>query len=326
MPPLPILDHAAVAQRLREGRRPFHAAYYAMYSSLWQGIVTAPELMLLPLDDHLVHRGDGIFETFKCVAGRLYNLPAHLDRCMAGAARIGLPLAMDRNALTEAVAQTVRAGGRRDCLVRLFLARGPGGMGVSPYECPQPAAYVIAYELKPSFMVQHPGGARVRSSTVPVKPPPFANIKSVNYLYNVLMKKEAVDAGVDFVVSFDEAGHLAEGATENAGLVTADGALLVPRPDRILPGTTMQRALELAEQLVTDGRLARTGTADLARADLARAAEILIFGTTPDVTAVVEFDGRAVGDGRPGPVARALGALLEQDIRSNPERQTVVFP
>ena len=88
----------------------------------------------------------------------------------------------------------------------------------------------------------------------------------------------------------------------------------------------MQRALELAEQLVTDGRLARTGTADLARADLARAAEILIFGTTPDVTAVVEFDGRAVGDGRPGPVARALGALLEQDIRSNPERQTVVFP
>ena len=54
--------------------------YFAMYSSLWGGVVKDPALMVIPLDDHMVHRGDGIFEAFKCVNGYIYNLDAHLSR------------------------------------------------------------------------------------------------------------------------------------------------------------------------------------------------------------------------------------------------------
>src|ERR1035437_7237347 len=61
-------------------RQPWQAGYYAMYSSGFGGIVTDPLLMLLPMDDHLVHRGDGIFEAFKVVDGALYNFQVHLDR------------------------------------------------------------------------------------------------------------------------------------------------------------------------------------------------------------------------------------------------------
>lgn len=326
MKPVPVLNSTTLRKRLAATRKPFHRKYFAMYSSVLGGIVTDPAYMLVPADDHLVHRGDGVFETFKCVEGCLYNMDAHLDRLWHSGAGLYLRPPVSRKALADVIVQTVRAAGRRDALVRVLLSRGPGSFGISPYDCPTPALYVIVYQRKRPFMELHPGGATCRTSALPVKPPPWANIKSVNYLYNVLMKKEAEDAGVDFVVSFDENGHLAEGPTENCGIVTRDRRVLVPRRERILAGTTMLRVLELARPLVKSGRLRQAGPADITKADVKRAAEVLIFGTTPDVTAVVRFDGRRVGDGRPGPVYRELAARLQDDIHRNPRLRTPAWP
>lgn len=306
-------------------RRPFQAQYYAMYSSIYGGIVTDPLLMMVPVDDHMVHRGDAVFETLKCVDGNIYNMHAHLARLASSARGLSLDLPCTEEELAEIIIQTAFTGRRPNCLVRLLLSRGPGSLGVSPYDCPTPALYVVVSEYKKPFMELHPGGATVQSSAVPVKAPPFANIKSVNYLTNVLMKKEAVDAGVDFVVSFDENGHLAEGPTENAGIVTRDGRLCVPKPDRILAGTTMLRVMELSRDLPNNQQLAGVETSDIARADIAAAAEILIFGTTPDVTAVIKFDGEPVSGGKPGPIFRMLSRLLADDIHMNASMQTRVF-
>jgi branched-subunit amino acid aminotransferase/4-amino-4-deoxychorismate lyase len=325
MNPLPLIPPGEFLRAAAATRRPFHAAYYAMYSSVLGGIVTDPTLMWLPADDHLAHRGDGVFETFKCIAGRLYNLPAHLERLDHSARCIGLGLPWDRATLTEIVRQTVRAGGRRDCLVRLLASRGPGSFGISPRDCPQPAVYVIVYELKPPFMQAHPGGARACPSDVPIKPRLLATIKSVNYLPNVLMKRQAIEADADFAIGFDERGCLAEGATENVGMVDAQRVLRVPKPDRILAGTTLRRVLDLAPQAVGAGALASVEEADIPRPALAEAAEILVFGTTPDVTAVTVWDRRPVGDGRPGPAYRALSRLLAEDLAGNDRLLTPVF-
>ncbi len=306
-------------------RKPYHAQYYAMYSSIFGGIVTHPALMTVPVDDHMVHRGDGVFETLKCAGGAIYNLRAHLDRLASSADSISIAPPFTTGELSDIIVQTVQAGGRPDCLIRLLLARGPGSLGVNPYEAPLPAVYVIVSEFKKPFMELHPEGAKAKSSAIPVKPSPFATIKTVNYLFNVLMKREAVDAGVDFVLSFDENGHLAEGPTENAGIVSRDGWLLVPKPERILAGTTMARVLDLSREAVRDGLLEGADHADISRDDIAAAAEMLIFGTTPDVTAVVEFDGGAVGHRTPGPVFRTLSRLLREDIYDNPALQTPAF-
>ncbi len=300
--------------------------YFAMYSSAWDGIVTDPSLMVVPADDHLVHRGDGVFETIKCVDGQIYCLTAHLDRLAFSAKSVGMTPHWSNAELADIIIQTIRAGGKRDCLIRILLSRGPGSLGVNPYDCPKPGLYVLVHQLKPSFMEAHPEGARVITSKVPVKPGFFANIKSCNYLPNVLMKKEAADAGADFSLSFDEKGFLAEGATENAGIVSAGGEFLVPTTDRILSGTTMFRATELAKSLVAKGLLKSVRTSAIARDDMATAQELLIFGTTPDVTAVVEFDGRPIGSGRPGPVALELNRLIVNDIRTNRAVNTPVFP
>ena len=314
------------AEFCRANRPAYHAGYYAMYSSWWDGITTDPNLMVVPVDDHMVHRGDGLFETFKCVDGAIYNLAAHLDRLEGGARTIALELPWSRADFERIVGAVLRAGGRRDALVRVFVSRGPGGHSANPYECPRPLLMVLAIRLPPPFMELHPEGAKVGVSGVPHKDGFFAQVKSVNYLPNVLMKKQAVDAGLDFMLGFDKNGHMTELPTENFGIVTAGGVLRVPKPEHILLGTTMLRVLELARrQLVPAGVLAGVEEADVPRAELEQAAEMLVFGTTPNVTAVTEFAGRPVGDGRPGPVWRELSRIFEDDLR-NPEMLTSVWP
>lgn len=317
MNPVPILTAEDAAARLAASRAPYHAGYYAFYSSQLGGIVRDPACMTVPVDDHLVHRGDGVFETLKCVDGGVYLWHEHLERLLRSAERIGLRCPWSVAELAALVRATVRAGAHRDCLVRILLSRGPGSLGVNPYDCPAPGLYILAHELKPAFMDAHPAGARVVTSRLPVKPSFFANTKTCNYLPNALLKKEAADAGADFALCFDERGFLAEGATENAGLVTTAGVLRVPTEARILAGTTMRRVLELARSAADRALVRGVESADLAPSDLASAAEILIFGTTPDVTAVVELDGRPVGHGRPGPVQAHLNALLQADLRGN---------
>ncbi|PIU32795.1 MAG: peptidase, partial [Syntrophobacteraceae bacterium CG07_land_8_20_14_0_80_61_8] len=156
-------------------------------------------------------------------------------------------------------------------------------------------------------------GATLATSRIPVKKSYFANVKSCNYLPNVMMHKEALDSGVDFTVSVDEQGHLAEGSTANIALVTTERVLLTPRFERILQGTTVSRVLELAETLVAEGELAKLAQADITPQQAYQAAEILMCGTTLDTMPVVTYDGHAIGDGQPGPICRRLRDLLRED-------------
>jgi len=181
---------------------------------------------------------------------------------------------------------------------------------------------VAVYAAGTPFMTAHPEGARVKRSGVPVKSGNMATFKHCNYLPNVQMKREAVDGGVDFVLSFDARGFLAEGATENVGIVTRGRELLFPKMDAVLDGTTMLRVMQLAEALVADGALTRVAFADVSEDDVRGASELLIVGTTLNVASACAYNGVPVGDGRPGPVGTRLDALLARDIAENAALRT----
>ncbi|MEJ5349125.1 MAG: aminotransferase class IV [Desulfosoma sp.] len=319
------LSFDAVVDRLLEKKEPFHADYLAMYSSWYGGICTDPRMMLLPMDDHLVHRGDGVFEAFKCVNGFLYLLDRHLERLARSSEIAQLTWPVDRHELVSLIKHTVRAAGVRDCLVRLYISRGPGGFSADPYECPASQLYIVVtrvHEVPEEKLVR---GVSLKSSRIPIKKSYFANVKSCNYLPNVLMTKEARDSGVDFTVSIDENGFLGEGATENVGIVTRDSRFLVPRFDRILQGTTVIRMMELARELVSEGQLAGVAEEDIRPQDAYEAAEIMIFGTTYPVLPVVFYDGRPIGNGLPGPWFRLFRSLLLQDAQSGEGVRTPVW-
>ncbi|NLI33613.1 MAG: peptidase [Deltaproteobacteria bacterium] len=319
---VPRLTFDQVLDRLNHLTRPYHKNYLAMYSSWLGGIVTDPALMMIPMDDHLVHRGDGIFEAFKCVDSRVYGLSRHLDRLERSAKALSLDVPVNRSRLEQIILETIRVAGVRDCLIRLFVSRGPGGFSTNPYECPASQLYVMVTVLHETHQDKYNLGVHVKTSFIPMKRDYFANIKSCNYLPNVLMTKEAQDEGVDFTISLDERGFLGEGATENVGCITDTLEFVVPRFDRILRGITVSRMLELAGVLVEMGILKGVRESDVSPEEVRRAKEMMMFGTTFDVLPVVSFDGHPIGDGRPGPFFRKLLGLLREDMRSGSEMVT----
>lgn len=318
------LSFDEVVDHLLSLKETYHKNYLAMYSSWYGGIITDPALMMVPIDDHLVHRGDGVFEAFKSVGLSVYGLERHLDRIERSAQGSSLALPMTRSQLVEAILETLRAANSPDCLVKLIVSRGPGGFSANPYECPAGQVYIVAAALSPPPEAKYRAGVSLKTSRIPMKKDYFANIKSCNYLPNVLMKKEAVDAGVDFTVSVDDGGYLGEGATENIGFVTEKREFLVPRFQRILRGVTVSRMMELAESLLATGELSAVREADITPAVAYDAPEIMMFGTSFDVLAVVDYDGHAIGDGHPGLFYGKFLELLRRDMRTNPEMRTPV--
>lgn len=316
-----IIDRDGWLARLPRARRSF----YSMYSSVTDCIVVDPSLMMVPVDDHMVHRGDGVFESFKCIDGSLYNLDDHLVRLERSCIALGIGFPMSVDEIASIVIQTVRAGGEHNALVRLLVSRGCGTMGVNPYACLKPELYIVVYESQRTDIGTFPQGVSVAMSKIPVKPGIFATVKTCNYLPNVLMKKEAVDLGVDFTVSLDENRNLAEGATENIGIVTRGKELFMPPPERVLAGTTAKRALEFAQQLKAERVLSTAEYHPISLGMIRSAAEVHIYGTTPNIVPVTTFEGNPVGDGQPGPIARKLFEMLRQEMVPDSSRLTPVF-
>src|SRR3990170_4485719 len=108
-------------QAIAHLRRAVHAKaanFYAMYSSVLGGIVTDPALMVLPLDDHMVHRGHAVFDTATLTGGMIYQLDPHLDRLLRSADLARIPLPFAREQLRQVILDTAAASGQRDGSIR----------------------------------------------------------------------------------------------------------------------------------------------------------------------------------------------------------------
>jgi len=147
---------------------------------------------------------------------------------------------------------------------------------------------------------------------------PAAVTKSTNYLPNTLMQMEAQERGLDNGVFVDEAGNVGESSNMNVAFVSAGGMLKHPRFDHILSGCTSLRLLDLATSLRSRSLIKGVQVCDIPVAEARAAREMLLIGSSIKVAPIVEWDAKPVGDGKPGPVAKALRELLEQDMRSGP--------
>jgi len=312
----PVLTRDEAIARLQDAVHAKASNFYAMYSSALGGIVTDPALMVLPLDDHMVHRGHSVFDTATLTGGMLYQLDPHLDRLLRSAELARVPLPFPREELRQIILDTAAASRQREGSVRYWLSAGPGGFGLGPAECVGSSFYVIVFnqELYPASY--YTDGVKVITSNIPIKPPLFARIKSTNYLPNVLVVLEAKDRSADNGIFIDQRGMVAESSNMNVAFVTKDRVFRHPVFDAILSGITIQRVLQFAERLVQQGDLKEIRLADVSVSEGREAAEMMLIGSSIKIAPVVEWDGRPIGDGKPGPIAKMLLQLWEEDVRS----------
>jgi 4-amino-4-deoxychorismate lyase len=316
---LPTLTADEVIAQLRALRTRQPVKYWAFYSSQLGGIVTDPALMIVPFDDHMVHRGHGIFDTAAIEAGKIYDLEAHLDRFIRSAHNSKLKLP-SRDEMRDIIVRTAAVSGKREGSIRYWASAGPGSLGLAPAAGAEPGFFVMISAGLGYPDTWYTQGLRMMTTTYPIKPPLYAVTKSVNYLPNVLMQMEAQERGVDNGIFIDAAGNVGESSNMNVAFITADGMLKHPKFDHILSGCASLRLLELATRLQTTGMLKGVQVCDIPVAEARAAREMLLIGSSVKVAPIVEWDGKPIGDGKPGPIARALRELLQNDMRSATDR------
>ncbi len=303
-------------ESLRALRRRQPVTYWAFYSSQLGGIVTDPTLMVIPFDDHMVHRGHGVFDTAAIVGGKIYDLEAHLDRFFRSAELSRLALPGPREELRDIIVQTTAASGQRDGSIRYWISAGPGSFGLAPAANAEPGFFVMIFGGLSYPATWYTNGLRVMTTSYPIKPPLYAVTKSTNYLPNVLMQMEASARGLDNGVFIDEAGHVGESSNMNVAFVTADGVFRHPKFDHILSGCTSLRVLDLARALVGRGLIKGVEVCDIPVAQARGAREMAQIGSSVKVAPIVAWDDVPIGDGKPGPITAAVRVLLEEDMRS----------
>ncbi|XP_047335139.1 D-amino-acid transaminase, chloroplastic-like isoform X2 [Impatiens glandulifera] len=294
--------------------------YPAMYSSVFGGIVLDPSLMVIPLDDHMVHRGHGVFDTAIIIDGYLYELDVHLDRFLRSASSSRISSPFPRSTLRNILIQLTATSQCKKGTLRYWLTSGPGDFLLSPAGCPSSAFYAVV--ITDDFP-QQKKGVKVITSTVPMKPPQFATMKNVNYLPNVLSVMEAQDKGAFASIWIDNNGFIAEGPNVNVAFITHDKELVLPSFDNILRGCTAKRLLELAPEFVKDGRLKSVRTGDITVEEGKGCAEMMFVGSTLPLLPIVEWDDKPIGDGEVGELTMALCDLLWEDMVAGPETQRI---
>ncbi|KAH7436617.1 hypothetical protein KP509_05G028100 [Ceratopteris richardii] len=299
-----------------------------MYSSVLNGIITDVAFMLIPMDDHMVHRGHGVFDTAIIAQGCLYELDAHLDRLLRSASMAKITSPFSRKELREILVRTVAVSKNRNGFLRYWLSAGPGGFALSSRECPIASFYAIVQDANQNSRKS----VKVITSSIPMKPPLFATMKNVNYLPNALSIMEAEEQGAFAGIWVDEGGFVAEGPNMNVAFVNSAGELIMPAFDKILSGCTARRVLALAEECLSDlkpaiSNLKAVIVRPILAAEAKNASEMMMIGSSLPIVPVVQWDDQIIGNGEPGSVTLALKTLLEEEMLSDscPYREPIPY-
>lgn len=253
--------------------------------------------------DHGLLYGDGVFEGIRVYSSKVFELDAHLKRLYESAKVLRLNIGMTPKELGEETVKTVKANNVINGYIRLVVTRGFGSLGINPFNCEKPQIIIIAdsIQLYPPELCE--AGIRViTASTIrnhPLAIPP--QVKSLNYLNNILAKIEALDAGVPEAIMFNHEGFVAEATGDNVFIVKNGVICAPPIQAGSLEGITRAVVMRLAKREGIEAV-----EKNLTRFDLYVADELFLTGTAAEVVGVIEIDGRTISDGKPGPMTQLL--------------------
>jgi len=263
--------------------------------------------------DHGYLYGDGIFEGIRAYNGRVFRLDEHLDRLYESARTIMLQIPLTKVQMREAVLETLRRNGLRDGYIRLVISRGPGDLGLDPRKCPQATVVVIAENIQLYSQEAYTRGLRaITTTTRKIRPDMLSpQVKSLNYLGNILARIEVNQAGADEGIMLNADGYVTECTADNIFIVHRGELWTPPAFLGILKGVTRDTVLDLARtfEIHTEDRV-------FTLHDVYTADECFLTGTAAEVAPVVEVDGRPIGDGKPGAVTKRLSEAFRARVQA----------
>lgn len=260
--------------------------------------------------------GDGVFEGIRVYNGKIFECRAHMQRWDASLKAIRLSLPWTSDQLVDAMKATIQANHCKDGYIRLVGLRGAGTLGIHPFRTIQGEAFIIVDKIQMYPPELYDKGMKIiTAATIRNHPQALSpQIKSLNYLNNIMAKIEAIDAGCLEAVMLNHEGYVAECTGDNIFIVTR-GKLRTPAPHcGLLGGVTRRLVMAFAQK-----RGIAVEETTLTRTDLYYADEMFITGTGAEVCPINEIDKRPVGDGTPGPITKQLIADFRAHIKSGEE-------
>ena len=263
--------------------------------------------------DHGFLYGDGVFEGIRAYDGRVFRLEDHVKRLYDSAQAIMLSIPLSQEEMALAIRETLRKNGLRDAYIRPIVTRGYGDLGLDPLKCEKPTVIIVAVEWGAMYGSLYEVGLTAISVSVrrnaPDALPP--NIKSLNYLNNILAKIEANVKGGNEAIILDAQGRKSEGSGDNI-FVIKNKKICTPHTLNNLKGITREAVIELAEKNGIEVKETDLGLFDLYTGD-----EVFVTGTAAEVAPVTKIDGRIIGSGKPGPITKALMAAFRKMAMSS---------
>jgi D-alanine transaminase len=255
------------------------------------------------VDDRGFLFGDGVYEVTRAIRGELFEEAGHWNRLQAGLRGTGIGAeVVDRGEIREIYSHLLRENGLDDTDATIYL-QITRGCAPRTHAFPSPACAPTIYAFASPFTipVEHRRNG-VAGITYPDIRWTRCDLKTINLLPNVVAKQRAVEAGA-WEALFVRDGVLLEGASTNAFGVIGGELRTYPKCNYILPGITREVVLQLAGELGIPAR-----ETPILADEIGSLEELFVTGTTTDVQAIVQLDGRPIGDGA---VGRATTALLD---------------
>lgn len=267
------------------------------------GKLVPKEQAVVSVFDHGFLYGDGVFEGIRVYEGNVFRLKEHIDRLYESAKTIKLKIGLSKEEMTAATLETVAANAKRDAYIRLVISRGPGDLGIDPDKCSKPTIVIIVDTIALYPQEFYEKGISLVTSSIRRIPQECLDpqIKSLNYLNNILAKIDSKNAGVPEALMLNTQGFVAECTADNIFLVK-NGTLRTPQLSHgALGGITRGAVLDLAEKMGMKTIRVRLSLHDFYNAD-----EVFLTGTGAEIVPVISIDNRTIGNGKPGEKTKKL--------------------
>jgi branched-chain amino acid aminotransferase len=266
--------------------------------------------------DSAVQGGDAVWEGLRLYNGRIFKLTEHLDRLRSSALALAFETIPPHDDLLSEIRRCLEANGMTDGVhIRLTLTRGVKvTSGMDPRLNESGPTLIVLAEHKPP--VYDKDGLSLVTSSLRRFPPDCLDpkIHHANLLQSILAKIEANVAGADDALMLDTRGFVAETNATHV-FVVHRGAVATSRPVACPEGITRATVLDLCREHGIPW-----AEQDLSLTEVYRANEVFCTGTMGELAAVTVVDGRTIGDGSVGPVARRLTGLYQDLVQRSGEQ------